>query len=80
MGFPLWELASGACNQPVSAVDEAGWQASLSILSSLELAKRLGVTDRQVRRIKAGRVSAVRLREHAKADAERTTGRTPPVP
>jgi hypothetical protein len=66
--------------EPASAVDEAAWLASLSELSSLELAKRLGVTDRQVRRIRTGKVSTARLREHAKADAERTTGRTPPVP
>jgi hypothetical protein len=63
-----------------SAVDEAAGLASLSSLSSLELAKRLGVTDRQVRRIRAGKVDVARLREHAKADAERTTGRSPPVP
>jgi len=66
--------------EPASAVDEAAWLASLSDLSSLGLAKRLGVTDRQVRRIRAGKVSVARLREHAKVDAERTMGRSPPVP
>ena len=55
--------------EPALAVDEAAWLASLSELSSLELAKRLGITDRQVRRIRAGKVTVARLREHAKADA-----------
>lgn len=36
--------------------------------SNVEIARRLGLTDRQVRRIKTGEVSVARLREHAKRD------------
>ncbi len=36
--------------------------------SDQAVACRLGITHRQVRRIKAGRVSAARLREHLKTD------------
>ena len=44
------------------------WLATIRAESDHEVARRLGVTDRQVRRIKTGKVSDARLREHAKAD------------
>jgi hypothetical protein len=47
---------------------EAAWLAAIESESNHEIARRLGVTDRQVRRIKTGKVSAARLREHAKSD------------
>ena len=40
----------------------------ISTQPSEEIARRLGITDRQARRIKQGLVSPARLREHAKAD------------
>lgn len=49
-------------------VDEKAWLELIRSESDHEIARRLGVTDRQVRRIKKGKVSEARLREHAKAD------------
>ena len=37
-------------------------------MSSVDLAKRLGITDRQARHIKTGKVGSARLWEHAKRD------------
>jgi hypothetical protein len=42
-----------------------------------ELARRLGITDRQARRIQAGKLTSERVREHARTE---TTQRSPPVP
>jgi hypothetical protein len=53
---------------PGSQSSEVEWLAGIKSESNHEIAGRLGVTDRQVRRIKTGKVSADRLREHAKAD------------
>ena len=53
---------------PGPQVDEQAWLDSIRELSSTELAKRLGITDRQARRIKTGKVGAARIREHAKRD------------
>ena len=47
---------------------EQAWLNSIRELSSTDLAKRLGITDRQARRIKTGKVGAARIREHAKRD------------
>ena len=41
------------------------WLSSILELSSTDLAKRLGITDRQARHIKTGKVGEARLREHA---------------
>ena len=53
---------------PGPQVDEQAWLNSIRDLSSTDLAKRLGITDRQARRIKTGKVGEARLREHAKRD------------
>ena len=53
---------------PGPQVDEQAWLDSIRELSSTDLAKRLGITDRQARRIKTGKVGEARLREHAKRD------------
>jgi hypothetical protein len=53
---------------PGPSVSETAWLELIRAESDQEVARRLGITDRQVRRIKAGRVSEVRLREHARAD------------
>ena len=53
---------------PGPQVDEKAWLELIRSESDHDIARRLGVTDRQVRRIKKGKVSAARLREHAKAD------------
>ena len=55
---------------PSPRVDEETWLTSIRELSSTDLAKRLGITDRQARRIKTGKVGAERLRGHAKRDHE----------
>ena len=55
---------------PSPRVDEETWLTSIRELSSTDLAKRLGITDLQARRIKTGKVGAARLREHAKRDHE----------
>jgi len=63
---------------PGPQVVEELWLQSIRELSSSDLAKRLGITDRQARRIKTGRVGAARLREHAKRDHDqRKEGRRP---
>ena len=49
--------------------DDASRQAGQEAVRT-ELAERLGITDRQARRIKTGKVGAARLREHAKRDHE----------
>ncbi len=53
---------------PGPQVDEKTWLELIREESDHDIARRLGITDRQVRRIKKGTVSAARLREHAKAD------------
>jgi hypothetical protein len=63
-GRKIIQVAPGPCPS------EPAWLASISTRPSDEIARRLGITDRQVRRIKQGKVSAARLREHAKADPE----------
>ena len=55
---------------PGPQVDEGAWLKSISEMSSSDLAKRLGITDRQARRIKTGKVGEARLREHAKTDRD----------
>lgn len=62
LGTTSIEVASGP------QVDEKAWLELIRSESDHEIARRLGVTDRQVRRIKKGKVSEARLREHAKAD------------
>ena len=63
---------------PGPQVDEGAWLKSISEMSSSDLAKRLGITDRQARRIKTGKVGEARLREHAKRDRDqRKEGRRP---
>jgi hypothetical protein len=54
--------------KPGPQVDERAWLNSIRDMSSTDLAKRLGITDRQARRIKTGKVGSARLREHAKRD------------
>lgn len=53
---------------PGPQVDEKAWLELIREESDHDIARRLGITDRQVRRIKKGKVSAARMREHAKAD------------
>ena len=53
---------------PGPTLSETQWLELIRSESSSETARRLGITDRQVRRIKKGKVSPARLREHAKAD------------
>ena len=55
---------------PGPQVDEQAWLDSIREMSSTDLAKRLGITDRQARRIKTGKVGEARLREHAKTDRD----------
>ena len=50
-------------------IKEAGVLFILKPLST-DLAKRLGITDRQARRIKTGKVGEARIREHAKRDRD----------
>jgi hypothetical protein len=63
--------------QPGPAPDEKSWLESIRAMSASELARRLGVTDRQARRIQAGKLTSERVREHARTEA---TERSPPVP
>ena len=51
---------------PRPSVSETAWLELIRAESDYEVARRLGITVRQVRRIKSGKVSEVRLREHAK--------------
>ena len=53
---------------PGPQVNEQAWLELIRTESDQDIARRLGITDRQVRRIKTGKVSVARLREHAKAD------------
>ena len=55
---------------PANDVHVKAWLRSIDGVSDGDLARRLGITDRQVRRIRKGKVSEARLREHAKADPE----------
>lgn len=56
------------------------WLAAIRAESDHEVARRLGITDRQVRRIKTGMVSDARLREHAKAGPKYTKDNCRPCP
>ena len=53
---------------PGPQVNEQAWLELIRTESDHDIARRLGITDRQVRRIKKGKVSVARLREHAEAD------------
>jgi hypothetical protein len=53
---------------PGPEVGETDWLKLIREESDHEIARRLGITDRQVRRIKTGKISEARVREHAKAD------------
>ena len=55
---------------PGPQVDEKAWLELIRTESDHDIARRLVVTDRQVRRIKKGKVSAASLREHAKANVK----------
>ena len=60
-----------------TAGDDASRQAGQQAVRS-ELAKRLGITGRQARRIKIGKDGEARLREHAKRNRDqRKEGRRP---
>ena len=69
---PRWRsIPSSASNSSRRLqVDEQAWLDSIREMSSTDLAKRLGITDRQARRIKTGKVGEARLREHAKTDRD----------
>ena len=55
---------------PGPQVSEAAWMDLIREESNVEIARRLGITDRQARRIKTGKVGMARLREHAKTDRD----------
>ena len=65
---------------PGPSVSETAWLELIRAESDQEVARRLGITDRQVRRIKSGKVSEVRLREHARADPKHRKEALPPAP
>jgi hypothetical protein len=65
---------------PANDVHVKAWLRSIDGVSDGDLARRLGITDRQVRRIKKGKVSEARLREHAKADPEFNKDNCRPCP
>lgn len=65
---------------PGPALSETPWLELIRSESSSETARRLGITDRQVRRIKKGKVSPARLREHAKADPKHLKKHCRPYP
>lgn len=56
---------------PEPHINEDPWLELIRSQSDADVARRLGVSDRQMRRIKTGKVSAARLREHAKHDQNR---------
>jgi hypothetical protein len=53
---------------PEPHINEDIWLDLIRNQSDAEVARLLGVSDRQVRRIKTGKVSTARLREHVKRD------------
>ncbi|GDY14640.1 hypothetical protein LBMAG53_35180 [Planctomycetota bacterium] len=63
---------------PGPQVDEGAWLKLIRDLPASKVARRLGITDRQVRRIRTGKVSPARLREHAKVDDQPPRQRLPP--
>jgi hypothetical protein len=65
---------------PGTPVDATAWLGLIRTQSDHEVARRLGIADRQVRRIKTGKVSEARMREHAKADPEYTKDHCRPCP